>query len=210
MAGADFPWSGKDEACPAIGDDADFTPVAPAVPVKGSSDCWAVGVSGAVPASPVRLPARLCRLRIPAKPAKIENRAKRARYALALQIRRRTAWRWAWRLNVAPSCDRIKRGIHDRKLTAGAVPRRGIWGWMLFDWAAQPFFTRGHHLHLRPVFRVAHGRAIPPPDRRWGYGIAAAGLVIAILSPVLRLHRRPDRRKKPWIVLLRGRSRSSA
>ncbi|RWJ81326.1 MAG: MFS transporter, partial [Mesorhizobium sp.] len=19
--------------------------------------------------------------------------------------------------------------------------RRGIWGWMLFDWAAQPFFT---------------------------------------------------------------------
>ncbi len=22
-----------------------------------------------------------------------------------------------------------------------STPRRGVWGWMLFDWAAQPFFT---------------------------------------------------------------------
>ncbi|MBR3235961.1 MAG: hypothetical protein IKG11_10135 [Atopobiaceae bacterium] len=25
--------------------------------------------------------------------------------------------------------------------TGDTVTKRGIWGWMLFDWAAQPFFT---------------------------------------------------------------------
>jgi UMF1 family MFS transporter len=27
------------------------------------------------------------------------------------------------------------------KAAQGTVSRRGVWSWMLFDWAAQPFFT---------------------------------------------------------------------
>ena len=39
----------------------------------------------------------------------------------------------------------------------GRAPRRGIWGWMLFDWAAQPFFTVVATFLFRSLFRFAHG-----------------------------------------------------
>ena len=62
---------------------------------------------------------------------------------------------------------------------------RGIFGWMLFDWAAQPFFTIVTTFIFGPYFvsrlaeNPAQGQAV------WTYGIAAAGLVIAVLSPIL-------------------------
>ncbi len=83
--------------------------------------------------------------------------------------------------------------------TSGAVPRRGIWGWMLFDWAAQPFFTVvttfvfGPYFVSRMVSDPAAGQAA------WGYGIAASGFIIAILSPVLGSIADQTGPRKPWI-----------
>ena len=62
--------------------------------------------------------------------------------------------------------------------------RKRIWGWYFFDWASQPYNT----LLLTFIFGPyvvgvigdgAQAQAI------WGYGIGAAGLVIAVLSPLL-------------------------
>lgn len=77
---------------------------------------------------------------------------------------------------------------------------RGIWGWMFFDWAAQPFFTVVTTFIFGPYFvsrltgDPATGQAV------WGYGLAAAGFVIAILSPVLGSIADQTGPRKPWIA----------
>lgn len=82
---------------------------------------------------------------------------------------------------------------------AGAIPRRGVWGWMLFDWAAQPFFTVVTTFIFGPYFvsRMAGDPALG--QAAWGWSIAAAGLVIAILSPVLGSVADQTGPRKPWI-----------
>ena len=79
------------------------------------------------------------------------------------------------------------------------VPRRGVWGWMLFDWAAQPFFTVVTTFIFGPYFvsRMATDHAAG--QAAWGYGIAAAGFVIAIMSPVLGSIADQTGPRKPWI-----------
>jgi UMF1 family MFS transporter len=79
------------------------------------------------------------------------------------------------------------------------VPRRGVWGWMLFDWAAQPFFTVVTTFIFGPYFvsRMSSDPAVG--QAAWGYGIAAAGFVIAILSPVLGSIADQTGPRKPWI-----------
>ena len=62
-------------------------------------------------------------------------------------------------------------------------PRRGIWGWMLFDWAQQPF----HTLIITFVFAPYFAAAVAPDPARgqelWGYATGAGGLLIALCSP---------------------------
>ncbi len=85
-------------------------------------------------------------------------------------------------------------------ITVQRISRRGIWGWMLFDWAAQPFFTVVTTFIFGPYFvsrltgDPAMGQAV------WGYGLAAAGFVIAILSPVLGSIADQTGPRKPWIA----------
>ncbi len=80
-----------------------------------------------------------------------------------------------------------------------AASRRGIWGWMLFDWAAQPFFTVVTTFIFGPYFvsRMASDPAMG--QAAWGYGIAISGLFIAVLSPVLGSIADQTGRRKPWI-----------
>lgn len=83
--------------------------------------------------------------------------------------------------------------------TFSPAPRRGVWGWMLFDWAAQPLFTVVTTFIFGPYFvsRMASDHA--EGQAAWGYGIAAAGIVIAILSPVLGSVADQTGSRKPWI-----------
>ena len=77
---------------------------------------------------------------------------------------------------------------------------RGIWGWMFFDWAAQPFFTVVTTFIFGPYF-VSRMASDPNTGQAvWGYGIAAAGLVIAVLSPILGSIADQTGPRKPWIA----------
>ena len=62
--------------------------------------------------------------------------------------------------------------------------KRRIWGWYFFDWASQPYNT----LLLTFVFGPYVTRLLGDGSQAqavWGYGVGAAGLVIAVASPLL-------------------------
>jgi len=79
------------------------------------------------------------------------------------------------------------------------VSKAGLGGWMLFDWAAQPFFTVivtfifGPYFVSRLTDDPAYGQAM------WGYTLTISGIVIAIMSPVLGSIADATGPRKPWI-----------
>lgn len=62
--------------------------------------------------------------------------------------------------------------------------KRRIWGWWWFDWASQPYNTLLITFIFGPyvVSVVGDGSAA---QTIWGYGIGAAGVLIAVLAPLL-------------------------
>jgi UMF1 family MFS transporter len=84
--------------------------------------------------------------------------------------------------------------------TRAYPPRRAIAGWALFDWACQPFFTLITTFVFAPFFAAA---LTPDPvqgQALWGYATAAAGLCLALLSPVLGSVADAAGPRKPWIA----------
>ncbi|MGL4488841.1 MAG: MFS transporter [Rhizobiaceae bacterium] len=80
------------------------------------------------------------------------------------------------------------------------IPNKGIYGWMMFDWAAQPFFTVVTTFIFGPYF-VAHFAGDPVQGQAlWGYAAALSGLIIAVLSPVLGSIADQTGPRKPWIA----------
>jgi len=80
------------------------------------------------------------------------------------------------------------------------VPRRAIAGWVLFDWAAQPFFTLIITFVYAPYFASAIAANPVEGQAMWGFATASAGLVVAALSPVLGSIADAGGRRKPWIA----------
>lgn len=78
--------------------------------------------------------------------------------------------------------------------------RRGIWGWIFFDWAAQPFFTVVTTFIFGPYFISRMAQTPEAGQAAWGYGVAAAGLLVAILSPLLGAVADRTGARKPWIA----------
>jgi UMF1 family MFS transporter len=80
-------------------------------------------------------------------------------------------------------------------------PRRAaVVSWIFFDWAAQPYFTLITTFVFAPYF-ATHVASNPASGQAmWGFATAAAGLVIAILSPVLGAIADASGRRKPWIA----------
>ncbi|MCC1491244.1 MFS transporter [Cognatishimia sp. F0-27] len=67
---------------------------------------------------------------------------------------------------------------------ADGTLRKRIWGWFFFDWASQPYNT----LLLTFIFGPYVSELMGDGTRAqaaWGFGIAAAGAIIALLAPVL-------------------------
>lgn len=62
--------------------------------------------------------------------------------------------------------------------------RKRIWGWYFFDWASQPYNTLLLTFIFGPYIKELLGDGTTA-QAAWGYGVGAAGLVIAILAPVL-------------------------
>jgi len=89
-------------------------------------------------------------------------------------------------------------GISERREPRAS--RLGIAGWMLFDWAAQPFFTVittfifGPYLVSRLAADPAAGQAA------WSYTLTIAGIAIALLAPVMGSIADASGARKPWIA----------
>jgi len=80
-------------------------------------------------------------------------------------------------------------------------PRRARVGWVLFDWACQPFFTLVTTFVFAPYFAAALAANPVEGQVLWGYATAAAGLTLAALSPMLGSIADASGPKKPWIAL---------
>jgi UMF1 family MFS transporter len=79
-------------------------------------------------------------------------------------------------------------------------PYSAVVGWMLFDWAAQPYFSLITTFVFAPYF-ATHVAADPATGQAlWGFATAAAGLLIALASPVLGAVADASGRRKPWIA----------
>jgi MFS transporter, UMF1 family len=79
-------------------------------------------------------------------------------------------------------------------------PRSAVFGWMLFDWAAQPYFTLITTFVFAPYF-ATHVASDPASGQSlWGFATAAVGLLIALASPVLGAIADASGRRKPWIA----------
>ncbi|MDQ4062181.1 MAG: MFS transporter [Pseudomonadota bacterium] len=83
---------------------------------------------------------------------------------------------------------------------AAPASRAAVFGWILFDWAQQPFFTLVTTFVFAPYFAA---RFIEDPARGqalWGLGVGLAGLLIAILSPILGAVADAGGRHKTWVL----------
>jgi MFS transporter, UMF1 family len=79
-------------------------------------------------------------------------------------------------------------------------PRSAVISWIFFAWAAEPFFTLMTTFVFAPYF-ATHVAADPASGQAlWGFATAAAGLTIALMSPVLGAIADASGRRKPWIA----------
>ncbi len=88
--------------------------------------------------------------------------------------------------------------------------RRRIWGWMMFDWASQPYNTLLLTFVFGPFFaEIMIGRLVDAgvaPDAAraeaqalWGYGLTIAGVSIALLAPILGAIADSTGRRLPYV-----------
>src|SRR5438034_6328853 len=79
-------------------------------------------------------------------------------------------------------------------------PRSAVISWIFFDWAAQPYFTLITTFVFAPYF-ATHVASDPASGQAlWGFATATAGLLIALMSPVLGAIADSSGRRKPWIA----------
>src|SRR5690242_14634254 len=79
-------------------------------------------------------------------------------------------------------------------------PRRAVVSWMFFDWAAQPYFSLITTFVFAPYFATRVAADPATGQSMWGFATAAAGLIIALMSPVLGAIADASGRRKPWIA----------
>ncbi|MGY4499624.1 MFS-type transporter involved in bile tolerance (Atg22 family) [Bradyrhizobium sp. GM24.11] len=87
---------------------------------------------------------------------------------------------------------------------AGALrtypPRAAVVSWIFFDWAAQPYFTLITTFVFAPYFATSIAPDPATGQSLWGFAMAAAGMAIGLLSPVLGAIADASGRRKPWIA----------
>lgn len=78
--------------------------------------------------------------------------------------------------------------------------KRGLIGWVMFDWATQPFYTLVVTFLFAPYF--VNGFMDDPARGQtlWAYTTGAAALIAAVLAPVLGAIADAGLPRKPWIA----------
>ena len=78
--------------------------------------------------------------------------------------------------------------------------KRTVWGWMFFDWASQPYFTLLLTFIFAPYFTSIVMSDPVLAQQYWGWMLAAVGISVAVLAPVLGSVADQSRSRQPWIV----------
>ncbi|MDJ0995295.1 MAG: MFS transporter [Dinoroseobacter sp.] len=81
-----------------------------------------------------------------------------------------------------------------------ASMRKRVWGWMMFDWASQPYATLILTFIFAPYFTTVVGDPVQA-QIMWGYAMSVSGVIIACLAPVLGAVADGTNRRRPWIGL---------
>lgn len=84
--------------------------------------------------------------------------------------------------------------------SAGSSGRAARLAWALFDWANSPFTTLIVTFVFPPYFVAAIIGDEIRGQAAWGYAMAASGLLVAVLSPLLGAIADAGGRRKPWIL----------
>lgn len=84
---------------------------------------------------------------------------------------------------------------------AARVSKKGIWGWMLFDFAQQPFHTLIITFVFAPYFAAHVAQNAAQGQEYWGYAAGIGGAIIALTSPMLGAIADATGPRKPWILL---------
>ncbi|MFW5845006.1 MAG: MFS transporter [Planctomycetota bacterium] len=85
--------------------------------------------------------------------------------------------------------------------SSGPVRRRGLWAWASYDWASNAFatviqtFVFAAYFQNRVVVDAATGTTY------WGLTLGAAGLLVALIGPVLGAIADRAGRRKPWLAI---------
>lgn len=78
--------------------------------------------------------------------------------------------------------------------------RKGIFSWMLFDWAAQPYHTLLVTFIFAPYFTAFVAPSGVEGQSMWGFATSAAGFAIALSAPLLGVLADKSGPRKPWIA----------
>src|SRR6056297_2757347 len=81
--------------------------------------------------------------------------------------------------------------------------RRRVRGWMMFDFASQPYNTLLLTFVFGPYFATVVGDPVAAQSM-WGFAIGAAGFVLALSAPVLGALADASGRHLRWIWLFSG------
>jgi len=77
--------------------------------------------------------------------------------------------------------------------------KKGIWGWMLFDWAGQPFHTLVITFIFAPYFASTLFATEAEGQATWGFLVGFAGILVAISAPFLGAAADKTGPRKPWV-----------
>ncbi|MEC8897309.1 MAG: MFS transporter [Pseudomonadota bacterium] len=78
--------------------------------------------------------------------------------------------------------------------------KRALWSWALYDWANSAFFTIILTFVFAQYFSVSVIQDEVAGTRAWGNIVGIAGVVIAILAPILGAIADQSGRRKPWLI----------
>jgi MFS transporter, UMF1 family len=84
---------------------------------------------------------------------------------------------------------------------AAGIGSAGLFSWLIYEWAAQPFYSLITTFLFAPFFANAFVGDPVAGQSYWGYAAAAAGLAVAILSPLLGAFADASGNRKGWIVV---------
>jgi len=80
------------------------------------------------------------------------------------------------------------------------VSKKGVWSWIFYDWAAQPFFTLILTFIFGPYFVTKLAASPEIGQSYWTGATALAGITIALCSPFLGAISDAGGPRKPWIA----------